>query len=135
MTLFPCSIQYCCYLSKESQIILPFGFHFLLQGGALSLFTGMTSKHQLGGILALSCWLPLHKDFPVSLTLAPDTRVLQLHGDCDPVVPYKWGQLTSTLLKTYLKAHEFKTYKSLGHSSSPGELEDIQKFISEVLLD
>ena len=35
----------------------------------------------------------------------------QCHGDCDPVVPYRWGQLTSTLLKAFLPNHQFKTYK------------------------
>lgn len=60
---------------------------------------------------------------------------MQLHGDCDPVVPYKWGQLTSTVVKNFLKAHEFKTYKGLGHSSSPEELEDIRKFINEVIAE
>lgn len=36
----------------------------LLQGGALSLYTALTCQHQLAGIVALSCWLPLHKAFP-----------------------------------------------------------------------
>lgn len=35
-----------------------------LQGGALSLYTALTCQHQLAGIVALSCWLPLHKAFP-----------------------------------------------------------------------
>lgn len=36
----------------------------LSQGGALSLYTALTCQHQLAGIVALSCWLPLHKTFP-----------------------------------------------------------------------
>ena len=35
----------------------------------------------------------------------------QAHGDCDPVVPYKWGQLTSQKLREILPNHEFKSYK------------------------
>ena len=27
------------------------------------------------------------------------------------MVPYRWGQLTSTLLKAFLPNHQFKTYK------------------------
>uniref|UniRef100_A0AAQ4PJ50 palmitoyl-protein hydrolase n=1 Tax=Gasterosteus aculeatus aculeatus TaxID=481459 RepID=A0AAQ4PJ50_GASAC len=34
------------------------------QGGALSLYTALTCQHQLAGVVALSCWLPLHKSFP-----------------------------------------------------------------------
>uniref|UniRef100_A0A3Q3EDA9 palmitoyl-protein hydrolase n=1 Tax=Labrus bergylta TaxID=56723 RepID=A0A3Q3EDA9_9LABR len=34
------------------------------QGGALSLYTALTCQHQLAGVVALSCWLPLHRSFP-----------------------------------------------------------------------
>uniref|UniRef100_A0A2K6GKB7 palmitoyl-protein hydrolase n=1 Tax=Propithecus coquereli TaxID=379532 RepID=A0A2K6GKB7_PROCO len=34
------------------------------QGGALSLYTALTCPHPLAGIVALSCWLPLHRAFP-----------------------------------------------------------------------
>lgn len=34
------------------------------QGGALALYTALTMEKTLGGILALSSWLPLHKEFP-----------------------------------------------------------------------
>ena len=37
--------------------------------------------------------------------------LFQAHGDCDPVVPYKWGQLTSQKLREILPRHEFKSYK------------------------
>jgi predicted esterase len=47
-----------------------------------------------------------------------DIPYLQCHGDCDPVVPYKWGQATSTLLKQFLKNTEFKTYGGMMHGSS-----------------
>lgn len=47
-----------------------------------------------------------------------ETPVLQCHGDCDPIVPFKWGQMTASLLKNYLKSIEFKTYTGLMHSSS-----------------
>jgi lysophospholipase-2 len=58
---------------------------------------------------------------------------MQAHGDCDPVVPYRWGQLTSTALKTFCKSHEFKTYKGLSHSSSPAELLDIKTFMQTLI--
>lgn len=56
----------------------------LLQGGALSLYTALTCPHPLAGIVALSCWLPLHRAFPqvgVSMTLLlPSISLWQ--GDC-----------------------------------------------------
>jgi hypothetical protein len=33
-------------------------------------------------------------------------------------VPYKWGQLTASILKTLVKNAEFKTYRGMMHSSS-----------------
>lgn len=35
-----------------------------LQGGALSLYTALTTQQKLAGVVALSCWLPLRKSFP-----------------------------------------------------------------------
>ena len=75
----------------------------------------------------------------------------QAHGDCDPVVPYKWGQLTSQILREVLPKHEFKTYKvspelvlivliiielllqGMMHSSSDEELQVLKKFIGQCL--
>lgn len=100
------------------------------QGGALALYTGLTGKFKLSGIIALSCWLPLHKTFPGALnTSNSDVPILQAHGDCDPVVPYRWGQMTSTAMKGFVKSHEFKTYKGLAHSSGSAELQDIRQFL------
>nr|ACO12368.1 Acyl-protein thioesterase 1 [Lepeophtheirus salmonis] len=101
------------------------------QGGALALYAGPTGLYTLGGVIALSCWLPLHKEFNCSGK--ESVPVLQLHGDCDPVVPYRWGQLSSTTLKNSLRNHEFKTYEGLAHQSSKEELDDVKIFLSKVL--
>ena len=34
------------------------------QGGALSLYSSLRSERTLGGVVALSCWLPLPANFP-----------------------------------------------------------------------
>lgn len=47
-----------------------------------------------------------------------DIPYIQCHGDCDPIVPYKWGQMTAFLIKQFLKHTEFKTYRGMMHSSS-----------------
>ena len=109
------------------------------QGGALALYTGLNTTHKIGGILALSCWMPMHQQFMAEKSKAAEGQqpsyppVLQCHGDCDPVVPYKWGQLTSTLLKSLKLDHEFKSYRGLGHSSGDEEMEDVRKFLTEKL--
>jgi len=115
---------------EPSRIVLG-GFS---QGGALALYTMLTNKHKIGGLVALSCWLPLHKKFPGSAVAENrDVPCLQVHGDCDPVVPYRWGQLTSTTLKAFMGNHEFKTYKGLAHTSSAAEMQDIKDFLLQLL--
>jgi len=104
------------------------------QGGALAIYMGLTGKHTLGGIVALSCWLPLHKKFPAAANSANlKMPVWQAHGDCDPVVPYRWGQLTATTLKKFLPEHKFNTYNGLAHSSSPQEMNDLKELLAKLL--
>lgn len=115
---------------EPSRIVLG-GFS---QGGALALYTTLTNKHRVGGVIALSCWLPLHKKFPGAASVENrNVPCLQVHGDCDPVVPYRWGQLTSTTLKAFLVNHEFKTYKGLAHTSSAAELQDVRDFLLQLV--
>jgi len=103
------------------------------QGGALSLYTALHTNHKLAGVVALSCWFPLHKQIAGSSQTNRDIPFLQAHGDCDPVVPFKWGQLTSQLLRDILPNHEFKSYKGMMHSSSEEEMKDVKQFIAKCL--
>jgi len=34
------------------------------QGGSLALYATLTYPQSIAGVMALSCWLPLHKHFP-----------------------------------------------------------------------
>ncbi|KAL1129050.1 hypothetical protein AAG570_013582 [Ranatra chinensis] len=88
------------------------------QGGALALYSAFTYQKKLAGVMVLSCWLPLHKQFPSAAIGNTDIPIIQCHGDCDPLVPYKWGQMTASVIKQFVKNLEFKTYKGLSHSSS-----------------
>lgn len=96
------------------------------QGGALALHAGLTLAEPLGGIIAFSCWLPLHKSFPAIKKTPDTTPVFQCHGDCDPVVPYKLGQLSASVLKTFMKNAQFTTYRGMSHSSSNDEMDDLK---------
>lgn len=96
------------------------------QGGALALHAGLTSTNTLGGIVALSCWLPLHKSFPGALKTDDTVPIFQCHGEVDPVVPYKIGQLSHYSLKTFMKNAQFTPYPGLTHSSSQQEMDDIK---------
>lgn len=107
------------------------------QGGALALHAGLTFSEPLGGIIGLSCWLPLHKTFPAAKKTADSVPIFQCHGEVDPVVPYKFGQLSHYSLKTFMTNAQFASYKDLSHSSSPEEMSDVQVnlFHSNAMLD
>lgn len=47
-----------------------------------------------------------------------NTSLLQCHGDCDPIVPYKWGQMTASILKQLMSQTEFKSYRGMMHTTS-----------------
>lgn len=96
------------------------------QGGALALHAGLTFSEPLGGIIGLSCWLPLHKSFPAAKKTADSVPIFQCHGEVDPVVPYKFGQLSHYSLKTFMTNAQFVSYKDLSHSSSQEEMNDVQ---------
>lgn len=104
------------------------------QGGALSFYSALHTEHKLAGVIGLSCWAPLHGKLSVSAKQSNlNAPFLQAHGDCDPIVPYKWGQLTSTLLKSMLPNHQFKTYKGMMHSSCEEEMQDVKRFVATCL--
>lgn len=71
------------------------------QGGAMSLFSGITYPSRLGGIFGLSCYLLLHskiKEFIPEDNPNLETPIFMGHGARDPLVLPKWGQMTAQLL-------------------------------------
>lgn len=73
------------------------------QGGALALYAALTYPEKLGGVIGLSCWLPLHSSFPATKICPDSVPVLLCHGDADPIVSFKYGQLSHSVLKTFMK--------------------------------
>ncbi|KAG7488549.1 hypothetical protein MATL_G00035110 [Megalops atlanticus] len=107
------------------------------QGGALSLYTALTTQQKLAGVVALSCWLPLRSSFPqaASNSSNKDMHILQCHGEADPLVPMVFGCLTVEKLKGLVNPANvnFKTYPRMPHSSCPQEMMDIKQFIEKQL--
>lgn len=81
----------------------------------MSIFTGLTTPHKLGGVFGLSCYLVLGhkiKEFVKEADHAnKDTPFFMGHGDIDPVVKYAWGKKTAEFVESELGHKlEFKTY-------------------------
>lgn len=103
------------------------------QGGALALYSAFTYPKPLAGVMALSCWLPLRDEFPGCVVENKAMPILQCHGDCDPLVPYKWGQITTQAIRKFAPQIEFKTYAGMMHSSCDAELADMKRFVQTQL--
>ncbi|XP_054721574.1 acyl-protein thioesterase 2-like [Uloborus diversus] len=103
------------------------------QGGALAIYSALSYPKPLAGVVALSCWLPLFRQFPSAVVGNKEVPVLQCHGELDSVVPYKWGKMTHELLKTFMPNVELKTYKSLLHTSCEEEMKDMTTFLEKVI--
>lgn len=70
------------------------------QGGAIALHTGLRHAQRLGGILALSTYLPLHTRLPGERSTANiDVPLLLCHGLYDQVLPVSWGRDSRDLLR------------------------------------
>ncbi|XP_019960214.1 acyl-protein thioesterase 2 [Paralichthys olivaceus] len=105
------------------------------QGGALSLYTALTCQHQLAGVVALSCWLPLHSSFPSESSSKKNLPILQCHGEADVMIPKQFGNMTADKLQSIVNPQmiTFKTYPGLAHCSCPQEMAAVKEFIEKHL--
>jgi predicted esterase len=82
------------------------------QGGAMSIFSGITSEKKLGGIFGLSSYLLLNSKLPEHTKKGAnkDTPIFMGHGDSDPLIRLEWGRQTALALKNAGYAVDFKIY-------------------------
>lgn len=105
------------------------------QGAAISLAATMTLPVKIGGFVSLSGFICTSKDaFNRSSSKNLTTPVFHGHGDQDPIVPVKNGQLARDFYTKGcgLANYTFKTYPRLEHSTSPEEMVDLIAFIKKV---
>ena len=104
-------------------------------GGAQAIYTTLTIPQSLGGLVALSTFIPLRTELIAAAPL-PNRNVpcLQVHGDADTIIPLNTiGTLTSQILGQLLTDFEFKVYTGLEHRISDEELLYVKAFINEHL--
>jgi phospholipase/carboxylesterase len=103
------------------------------QGGAMSLFLGPRWAERLGGVIALSTYLPLAD------TLASEAHpanaavpVFLAHGSFDPVVPMAAGEASREKLKALGYDVDWRSYP-MPHSLCGQEVEDLRDFLLRAL--
>jgi phospholipase/carboxylesterase len=103
------------------------------QGGAVVLYSGLRHSEHLGGILALSTYLPLLKTLQTEAdTAARDTPIFMAHGRADPVIPYAFGRASADELLRQGYALEWHDYP-MPHSVCPEEIRDIEQWLTRRL--
>lgn len=103
------------------------------QGGAMALHSGLRYPRSMGGILALSTYLPLRDSLAKEATDANrSTPILMCHGHRDQVVPEMAGMLSRDLLMNLGYAVQWKGY-AMEHQVCAQEVADIAAWLKETL--
>ena len=110
----------------DSRRIVLAGFS---QGGAIALHLGLRYPHELGGILALSTYLPLPERLAdEAVETQRDTPIFIGHGTIDPLVPEALGSATARTLDDAGYAVAYTTYP-IEHGVSPQEIRDVADWL------
>lgn len=104
------------------------------QGGAIVLHTGLRHAEQLGGILALSTYLPLAGSLASEASAgALRTPLFMAHGRDDSIIPYALGRAAARQLAGSGYQVEWREY-AMPHSVCPDEVADIGRWLAARLL-
>ena len=103
------------------------------QGGAIALHAGLRYAKTLGGIMALSTYLPMSQRLAQEAAAANrNTPVFMAHGLHDDVVAMQFGLQTRTLLQQQGYQVQWHDY-AMGHSVCREEISDISGWLGTVL--
>lgn len=112
----------------SSRIVLA-GFS---QGGAIALQTGLRHANRLGGIVALSTYLPLEDSLDAEAASANRaTPIFMAHGTDDPVVPVQLAEISRSLLQKRGYEIEWHTWP-MPHSVCGEEIEAVSAFLGRI---
>ena len=117
-------------LGIEAKRIVLAGFS---QGGAIVLQTGLRHPERLGGILALSTYLPLASLVEAERHAANlDLPIFMAHGSQDPMIPIGRAQRSREVLEGLGYAVQWHEYR-MPHSVCPEEIDDISACLQKIL--
>ena len=105
------------------------------QGSAMSIYTTLTSTSDIGGLLAMSGFIPLRNSFPgAAVEINKDVQALQVHVAADTVLPYNpVATLSNSLMGTFMTNLEFKVIEGLGHTVNEEETLYVKAFLDRIL--
>lgn len=116
-------------ISSENIVLAGFS-----QGGVIATYTMLTSNRKLGGLMALSTYLPAWNDFKDDVaTINKNTPVMVCHGTHDQVLPELLGKDLSTKLTENGFKNDYKSYIGMEHGVCPQEIVDISSFLQGII--
>ncbi len=102
------------------------------QGGVIALHAGLRCRHKLGGIVALSTYLPTIEQLKTERSAANNTTpVFMAHGIIDTVVAVESGKAAFDALKAMGYPIEWHDYV-MEHSLCIEEIEHISAFMNSI---
>jgi phospholipase/carboxylesterase len=102
------------------------------QGGAVALHAGLRSPERLGGIVALSTYLPFKARLGAEIAQTNrDVPILMCHGTRDAVVSIELGQMSRDVLKEHGYEVEWHAYP-MGHEVCVPEIRRIAEWLAGV---
>ncbi|KAF8962204.1 Phospholipase/carboxylesterase/thioesterase [Flammula alnicola] len=126
----------------------------LSQGGAVSIFTALTTERPLAGLFPLSTYIPLRKKVPeIATAFAKRIPIFWAHGTEDQQVDHDTWKNFAEILASQLSVPfitdtetvqsgrsgvqglEFRSYQGLGHWIIDDELQDLATWASNLIPD
>ena len=103
------------------------------QGGAIALQTGLRHAERLGGIMALSTWLPLAASLEAERhAINRDLPIFMVHGTHDEMIGLDRAKQSRARLEALGYAPEWHQYP-MGHAVCPEEIGAIADWLGRVL--
>lgn len=103
------------------------------QGGAIALAAGLRYPERLGGIAALSAYLPMAVTLKDDISAANhDTPIFQAHGTDDPIVGEEQGEKSRDEIAALRAAPEWHTYP-MGHAVCNPEIAALSTWLTDTL--
>lgn len=113
-----------------SQNVLLAGFS---QGGAIVLSGGLRFAQRLGGIVALSTYLPMAEKTDAEANAANrGTPIFMAHGTLDPTISHALGQMSRDYLAQRGYLIEWHDYQ-MAHQVCMTEIDDLRKWMGSRL--
>ena len=99
------------------------------QGGAVVLSAGIRHAQRLGGVIALSTYLPMAEKTDAEASVANrDVPIFMAHGMLDPTISHALGEMSREYLKQRGYAVEWHDYP-MAHQVCMEEIADLRRWM------